>query len=330
MSIRFDVTPQILSERLNIKLISKIEEAEVIAELGFWEIDLRKNSYERSPGFLRLLEIGQDNIQNEIKKYIINKVPIFELEYQVRNEHSSDINWHKLYGKLEFDQQGEVIKAFGAIQNITNSKLAQLEIQKTLDILNETSSMAKIGGWELDLSNNRLDWTDETFHILEVQKIENQQPILEQGLALFTPEFAPMVDLAVKRAIELGESYDIEVEALTAKGNKVWVHTCGKANRVDGVIRTLSGTIQDISNQKKKEFELQIAQLKLIQTSKLASLGEMSAGIAHEINNPLMIISGSTALLSKIKDNTERFEAKIITIQKSCERINRIVNGLKK
>lgn len=59
-------------------------------------------------------------------------------------------------------------------------------------------------------------------------------------------------------------------------------------------------------------------------------LGEMSAGIAHEINNPLAIISGSVGLLSRFKDNPEKFASKIESIQKCCDRIAKIVRGLKK
>lgn len=72
------------------------------------------------------------------------------------------------------------------------------------------------------------------------------------------------------------------------------------------------------------------SQALLIQSAKMASLGEMSAGIAHEINNPLAIISGSVGLLSKFADNPEKLTSKIETIRKSCERIARIVKGLKK
>jgi PAS domain S-box-containing protein len=76
--------------------------------------------------------------------------------------------------------------------------------------------------------------------------------------------------------------------------------------------------------------ELKRQQQKLLQASRMASLGEMSAGIAHEINNPLAIISGSVGLLSKYADNPEKLSSKIQAIQKSCERISRIVTGLKK
>lgn len=75
---------------------------------------------------------------------------------------------------------------------------------------------------------------------------------------------------------------------------------------------------------------LKQAEVKLFQTSKLASLGEMSAGIAHEINNPLAIIIGSLSLLNKYKDNPMKLESKIVDIQKASIRIEKIVKGLKK
>lgn len=65
-------------------------------------------------------------------------------------------------------------------------------------------------------------------------------------------------------------------------------------------------------------------------SSKMASLGQMSAGVAHEINNPLAIISGSLELLQKLKDQPDKFNQKINSIQRSCERISKIVLGLKK
>lgn len=68
----------------------------------------------------------------------------------------------------------------------------------------------------------------------------------------------------------------------------------------------------------------------LLQTSKLASLGEMSAGIAHEINNPLAIIDGALRSLRKHREDPVKFDERLASLTKSVERISRIVSGLKK
>lgn len=73
--------------------------------------------------------------------------------------------------------------------------------------------------------------------------------------------------------------------------------------------------------------------IKLIHTSRLAVLGEMSTGIAHEINNPLTIISASVQVLARLGEN-EKLETEHVIkysqkISRSVERISKIVKGLK-
>jgi PAS domain S-box-containing protein len=104
------------------------------------------------------------------------------------------------------------------------------------------------------------------------------------------------------------------------------VPTFGQNNEPHLII----GISNDITEELKIKKDLEMERSKSLQNAKLASLGEMSAGIAHEINNPLAIISGSVGLLAKYADNPEKLASKVETIQKSCIRIARIVEGLKK
>lgn len=79
--------------------------------------------------------------------------------------------------------------------------------------------------------------------------------------------------------------------------------------------------------------ELEKSKLQLVQSSKMASLGEMAGSMAHEINNPLTIILGKlntiTMTLRDMNVKSEPVDDEISKIKKNVDRIDRIVKGLK-
>lgn len=85
--------------------------------------------------------------------------------------------------------------------------------------------------------------------------------------------------------------------------------------------KIIVGIVRDITDLKQ-------IQASLLAQSKMASLGEMAAGIAHEINNPLSIIRGR-ALLLKEKITDKKINADLDLIEQNCIRIEKIVRSLK-
>jgi signal transduction histidine kinase len=74
--------------------------------------------------------------------------------------------------------------------------------------------------------------------------------------------------------------------------------------------------------------ELSRTQAQLVHSEKLASLGVLAGGVAHEINNPLMVILGRTELLLMDDDLSERGRRNLETVRLETERIAQIVQGL--
>ena len=86
----------------------------------------------------------------------------------------------------------------------------------------------------------------------------------------------------------------------------------------------------DITERKLAEFALKESHEQLLQAAKMATLGELSAGVAHEVNNPLSVILGGLRSLEKFRDDNEKFTAKLLVLTRSAHRIEKIVQGLKK
>lgn len=89
----------------------------------------------------------------------------------------------------------------------------------------------------------------------------------------------------------------------------------------------------DIEGRKKSERLIQEQQMMLVQASKMSSLGEMASSIAHEINNPLMVILGRCELLEMVADASQaklpsEIRGGVELINKMSRRILKIVRGL--
>ena len=101
----------------------------------------------------------------------------------------------------------------------------------------------------------------------------------------------------------------------------------------DGKVVSFLATILDVTELKKLEAEQKVLESRLFESAKLSALGEMSSGVAHEINNPLAIIQGRVdSTIRKVKSGeleVENLLNDLETIRKTSVRIAKIVNAMR-
>ena len=120
-----------------------------------------------------------------------------------------------------------------------------------------------------------------------------------------------------------------ELTIQTAQGQTLPVSVSFTPLATDGGERVSIMSLRDLSMRKKLEAEREEMQRQLYQSSKLASIGELSAGVAHEINNPLNGIINFAQLLKDEETPRSEFEQQMIDgIIDEGERIAQIVRGL--
>jgi PAS domain-containing protein len=152
---------------------------------------------------------------------------------------------------------GEERRYYGRVwyfRDITEHKQMEAELRKRELLLSEVGVMAKVGGWELDLSTNEVLWTKETYLIHEIP--EGEKIFLENGINYYDPEDRPAMEAAVNRTIQTGELFDLECRLITATGHRLWVRSIGRAVKDGGSVVGLVGTFQDITERKNTEAEL--------------------------------------------------------------------------
>ena len=230
-----------------------------------------------------------------------------------------------------YDDQGEISNFLAFHFDTTRHVQVKRELSKTLQMLNLTGEIAKVGGWEMNVADGTVTWTEETWVIFGIPPVPGITPPNNiEGLEFFLEEDRAALVSALENCINHRVAYSLDLRIRRKDGDVRWVNTSGNPNIVDGQVVSVFGAIQDIDNRKKTEEAYEAERMKSIQSSKLASLGEMAAGVAHEINNPLSVIYGSTQLMARYLEDPERMISRIAEIEKSSRRIERIVNSLRK
>ncbi len=128
------------------------------------------------------------------------------------------------------------------------------ELERSEFLLNETGSLAKVGGWDLDLKTMTTYFSEETFRIYEIPM--GTPPAVEDGIKFYAPEAQEFVQKTVAEAIENHKEYNIEVPFITGKGRRIWVRTIGRVEVINDKAVRLNGAMQDITDRKKAEEEL--------------------------------------------------------------------------
>jgi two-component system, NtrC family, sensor kinase len=124
-----------------------------------------------------------------------------------------------------------------------------------------------------------------------------------------------------RRVIDCGQVLDVVEQHVTPKGEKLYVQTMktplfgpdGDAIGIQGIfwdvtermraeekLKEQNVTLQELARSEQQAHQaLKAAQSRMVETEKLASLGQLVAGVAHEINNPLAFVSNNIAVLER-------------------------------
>lgn len=111
----------------------------------------------------------------------------------------------------------------------------------------------RIGTWHVDVMAQTAHWSPITYEIHEEDP--HKSITVEQGIQYYVPEHRATIERCVQAAIDDGSEWDVELQILTARGNRRWVRAIGEPVIIDGQLARLHGVLEDIDGRKSLEVE---------------------------------------------------------------------------
>ncbi|PYL79772.1 MAG: hypothetical protein DMF27_00470 [Verrucomicrobia bacterium] len=197
----------------------------------------------------------------------------------------------------------ETLLIAGLVVNRIRRRHAELSLSESEDRVALAADAAQLGVWEIDAATNKVWVSDKVRDLFQIT------PGTDVDYAAFHervhPDDRPLRDSAIKRAIETKDGYEIEYRILLPDGTVRWIS--GRARCMsdgDGRSTRLLGVSMDVTERKRAENEAMEQRNELFHLSRVASLGQLSSSLAHELNQPLgIILSNAQAAQHMLADD---------------------------
>ncbi|TYP95356.1 PAS domain S-box-containing protein [Fodinibius salinus] len=217
---------------------------------------------------------------------------ITSIQYRIKRKDGTYI-WFETSTEPITNQQGEVVKLRTGSRDITDRKKLEL-------LLQETNKLAEVGGWEYDVNNDHLYWTDEVYRIHELPV--SKEIDIEEAIDFYSPGSRHQIQEAVTRAVEEGIGYDMELPIITAKGNRKWIRAIGKVEQdEEGNVYKVYGVFKDLTKRKEMEEALRERNQALEKLNETTN--KIYSVLGHDLKTPLTSIIGfSEVILSDLEN----------------------------
>ncbi|GAB3691793.1 hypothetical protein GCM10028857_29620 [Salinarchaeum chitinilyticum] len=177
------------------------------------------------------------------------------VEADLRTKSGESIPYEWIATRLTAPDGTPVVAGIGRDRSDREDR--ELELERTRYLLRQAQEIAHVGGWELDVRTEpyTFEGTDQFYAIHGVPPDETVD--FENVLELYHPDDRDRIQRLISEAIENGTQYDMEVRLSPSRTGDQWVRAIAEPVVEDGEVVALRGSVQDITDRKEQELQLQ-------------------------------------------------------------------------
>jgi PAS domain S-box-containing protein len=200
-------------------------------------------------------------------------------------------------------------RGYTIYRDISARVKAEEAVKSSQARLEEAQRISRTGSWEYNIGTKSLVWSDEHYRIFGINP--DGTPItFDTFLSRIQPADRAFVEETFAEAWRTGKGFSYHYQTVLLDGEKK--HLQGEGRPVaDGMggFKGFIGTTMDITERKRSEEELRKVQSELAHVTRVTTLGELAASIAHEVSQPIaaMVINANASLrwLNMIEGDSE-------------------------
>jgi PAS domain S-box-containing protein len=199
-----------------------------------------------------------------------------------------EYRWFLFQAEPLRDQSGNIVKWYGSSTDIEDRKQTENALRQSEAYLAQAQRLSLTGTFAWRIATGENTWSAETFRIFGYD--EASSATIDMVLARTHPEDRAAVQKAIDRASIDQNDYDHAYRLMMPDGSVKYVHAVARATRdASGGIEFV-GAVTDVTATKRAEEKLHKAQTELAHVTRVTALGELTASIAHEVNQPLAAV----------------------------------------
>lgn len=236
------------------------------------------------------------------------------VEYRVRTQ-SDEYRWFHDSAVAERNDDGRAIRLIGALSDITEQKQAAEALRQSEEL--HVLALEAVGEWVFDWNaeTNNVYYSDGMYSALGLTR-EQLSTAEDWRRRIHPDDLTGYIDQFSKLARQEIDTLSAEYRFRGSNDEWRWASSHGIAIRDDNsrMLRVV-GSTGDVTERKQMTERLEQAQERLIESERLASLGQVTAGVAHEIKNPLNFVNNfaklSAGLLGELSELIEPLVEKL-------------------
>jgi PAS domain S-box-containing protein len=199
-----------------------------------------------------------------------------------------EYRWFLFQAEPLRDELGNIVTWYGSSTDIQDRKRAEQKLRRSEAKLTEAQRLSRTGSFGWNVSTGERYGSREFFRILGYD--DPRSVTMEMVFQRAHPDDRAFVAETIDRASRDGKEINYEHRLLMPDGTIKYVHVVAHGIGNQAGQLEFVGAVMDVTATKQAEEKLHNAQAELAHITRLTTLGELTASIAHEVNQPLAAV----------------------------------------